>query len=417
MYSFFKHFSLLLLLTLPLGAFAQSGNSPYSRIGLGELTQQGMIYNIGMGGIGVSNSSQLHINMVNPALLSRNRFTAFEAGYNFEYKKLATTDLSQGTKFGNLSYLAFAFPVTKRWTSSVGLMPYSTVNYSNVAEERVPGTSSFIDYTYKGSGGLTQVYFANGVNLWKGLSLGLRINYNFGAIHTRSLSQVDDGYNRYAIELLDRATFGDFSFESGVAYRQKLAEKVSLNIGATYAWTKDVKYDQFKAIQRRRSVDDVVIYSDTITNRSTNAIRLPESYKLGISLEKSFAYTIGADVSMQKWSEYVGFAGRDALSNTIRYSAGGEWIPKATGKFFERTAYRVGFSYAQLPMVVEGIQLDDKTITLGTSLPIGYASSCNLAFLFGQRGTTQNNLIKETYFRVTLGLTVNDQWFVRRRLD
>ena len=426
MYSSFKYFAFLFLWTLSFSAFSQSGNSPYSRIGLGEVSLQGTIHNNAMGGIGVSNASTAHVNLLNPALLTYNRSTVFEAAYNFEYKVLQNATDRQSATFGNIGYFAFAFPVTKRWTTGVGLLPYSTVNYSNVAEERIPNSPAFIDYSYKGSGGMTQVYFSNGVRFFESLSLGLRINYNFGAIRNQSLSHVDEGSNTYSIELLDRTTFGDFSFESGIAWQQKLGEKMRLNVGATYAWTQDVNFQQFRALQKRRFASDIIVYSDTLTNNQRGSVRLPENYKFGLSLSKEGKFTVGADVAMAKWSQFERFNTREPLSNTIRYSVGAEWTPESNPSpgdgIFKVASYRLGFSTAQLPMVVEGIQLSEQSVSFGGAFPLRITSPfergiVNLAVTLGQRGTTDQNLIRENFVRVSLGATINNIWFIKRRLD
>jgi len=40
-----------------------------------------------------------------------------------------------------------------------------------------------------------------------------------------------------------------------------------------------------------------------------------------------------------------------------------------------------------------------------------------MAFKIGQLGETNNGLIKETYFKVVLGATINDRWFIKRKYD
>ncbi|MFM7857507.1 MAG: hypothetical protein ACKO96_37690, partial [Flammeovirgaceae bacterium] len=80
--------------------------------------------------------------------------------------------------------------------------------------------------------------------------------------------------------------------------------------------------------------------------------------------------------------------------------------------------YRTGINYAQLPTVLRGIQLDEKSVSLGLSMPFMRGiSSANIALVLGQRGTTANNLVQENFFRFNLGLTINDQWFVRRKIN
>jgi hypothetical protein len=41
----------------------------------------------------------------------------------------------------------------------------------------------------------------------------------------------------------------------------------------------------------------------------------------------------------------------------------------------------------------------------------------NIGLEVGQRGTVTNGLIKEQFFKVTLGFTLNDRWFVKPKFD
>lgn len=415
-------YALVNLFAFPL--FAQNGNSPYSRLGVGELATQGTIYSIGMGGLGISNSSQAYLNLSNPALLVRNRVMAFEAGFGGEYKQISSASATEKNSNGNLSYLAFGLPLSNRWTMSVGIRPYSTVNYIDRTEVKVPRTASFIEYAYKGSGGMTQAFIANGVRVAKGFSLGFQLNYNFGSINTESVSTVIDNkissLGSYAIAVFDQTTFSDLSYKIGAIYAAKLDKNTFLNFGATYDLGANLGVKKFKSTQRR-DVTGQILSSDTISQNLKASVVLPAKTSFGISLEKPFKYTFGVDVAFQDWSKFTGLIVKDTLASTYKISVGGEYTPNLTSinSYLARISYRAGFSYMQLPYKLEGRQLDERSVHIGLSMPLnrGY-SALNLAFTLGQRGVAVGALLEEKFFRVNLGFTVNDaQWFFRRKIN
>jgi len=41
----------------------------------------------------------------------------------------------------------------------------------------------------------------------------------------------------------------------------------------------------------------------------------------------------------------------------------------------------------------------------------------DLAFKFGKRGSMDENILEESYFKIFFGLTFNDQWFIKRKFD
>jgi hypothetical protein len=417
-------FTLLILNFLSSLAFAQLGNSPYSRLGLGELIPQGSVYHLGMGGISVATSSPAYLNFGNPALLSRNSLVGFEAGFSGEAKLITSQGASERNSNGNLSYLAFAFPLAKYWTLGVGVRPYSNINYIDKSEQKIPQTPSFIEYAYKGSGGITQAFISNGIRIYKGLSIGFQANYNFGSINTESVSTIIDNqtttFGSYVIAIYDQNAFSDFSYKTGLSYALKVSKNAFLNFGATYDLEANLGAQRFRAIQRR-DIRGQILSSDTLSLDRGVKANVPAKTSFGISLERAFKYNVGADFSIQDWSSFQGLVTKDSLTKIYQFKIGGEYTPNLTSinSYLARMTYRLGFSYAQLPYILNGKQLDERAVHLGFSLPLnrGY-SALNFAFVAGQRGATSGNLLQETFFRINLGMTVNDaQWFFRRKIN
>ena len=52
-------------------------------------------------------------------------------------------------------------------------------------------------------------------------------------------------------------------------------------------------------------------------------------------------------------------------------------------------------------------------LNFGFGIPLAGISSANLGFEFGQRGTNKASLIKEKFFSIRIGVSLNDLWFVR----
>jgi hypothetical protein len=55
-------------------------------------------------------------------------------------------------------------------------------------------------------------------------------------------------------------------------------------------------------------------------------------------------------------------------------------------------------------------------LTFGMGLPVPRSlTSFNVAFEIGTMGTIKNNLVKENYFNISISMSINDRWFVKRR--
>lgn len=404
---------------------AQNTYSPYGVFGLGDIYGMDLANNIAMGGVGISTGNPFHLNNKNPALLVHNRVVVFEAALALESKKLSTTDLSQDNFTGGLGYLVFGFPVIRdKWTISLGLKPLSTVNYKSRDLGFVTETTSILSTTFDGSGGVSQAYFATGLELLKGLSLGFRATYLFGNIRKETVFFVEG--SRYFTADVERNSFSDITFGLGAAYKLVLNENEnSLNLGITYDLGGDQSVRRLERLERRDLSRDLISPADEppylITDDLEGSIDFPSRLGLGIAYEKRLRWMVGADITLGNWSDYRGFNGEsEGLNDRIEIGVGGSYIPNAfsVDNYLKRLTYMVGFNYQQTPYIVNNQEIKDFGINFGVTLPLRNLSRLTLAFKVGERGTTDNELIKERYFQTYLGITVNDnKWFIRRKFD
>jgi len=405
--------------------FAQITFSPYTVFGIGDMTNMSLSNNFAMGDIGIGTPSILHINNVNPAMLTHNLLSVFTLGLAGENRSISNdlTNLSGGT--GGFKYLAFAFPVIfQKWTTSIGAMPYSTINYNFSSRIPVTGLAdTFAAVSFEGIGGLTQVYFSNGYKINEEWSVGLRMSYIFGFTRakTRSVLTGDQvSSTQLPTGTLEKTNYNGFNFGWGVSYRKKLSEVKFLNLGLIFNVASQLNGNRIVRLERDNFGGGSVA-GDTLVNNVDGFFNLPGEFGIGVSYEKFNNLLIGLDIKYSAWNENAGFGmDQEEYRGTLTAGIGVEILPDINhvSNYLSRIRYRVGVSYQQTPNVISGNNtINDFGISFGWSLPVRGVSSLDMAFKFGQRGTTNNNLIKENYFKFVLGATLNDRWFVRRKYD
>src|SRR6478735_6139736 len=175
--------------------WGQAASSPFTTFGVGEPYGNALINGQGTG-IGVSQPQYWFINNQNPALLVyNNRYTSFQAGLLIESRTIKGDTVNEKSTGGNMNYLVTAFPIKpNKWTTSVGLMPYTNVNFEFQSTEYVANDPNHTPWPVidKGSGGLTQLYWSNGVRIARDLSVGVKAAYIFGAIENSYSNLLDD---------------------------------------------------------------------------------------------------------------------------------------------------------------------------------------------------------------------------------
>ena len=199
-------------------------NAPNSAFGVGEYFDEGTARNRAMGGLGVSTSNKLFVNLKNPALYSHTKYTVFEAGIIHQLRRLKSGSATRTDGDVIPIYLAISFPISKSWKSGFSLSPYTYSNYSSYTNTSISGstTGETITTTLEGTGGLNKVSFHNGVSIGSDFSLGLSASYIFGKQEINQMSELSSSSSNNYTTLEQEYVYKGFQFKTGVAFRKEL---------------------------------------------------------------------------------------------------------------------------------------------------------------------------------------------------
>ena len=407
------------------GIFAQSDiSTPYSRFGLGTMSKNKTNTIMqGMGGICNALDGKYLLNNSNPASYAEmdSLTFLFDAGFYMKYVTYKTTDATEKGSNGSFDYFDIGFGITKWWKSGLGVTPYSNRAYSSTAD--------FIwaqDYPYsidyEGSGGLNKIYWANGFKIYKGLSLGFKMNYIFGNVTDETLLYYPNYVNVHNVKRTINLSFSDLTFDLGLIYKHKLKGDYNLSFGATYSLPANMNAHRnvFIRTMFKGYGSTTGTVRDTILYKSGERINVkyPQSLGLGIALQKGERWLIGVDFNWSNWEAFRMNDVNDSLQNSWNVAVGACYTPYNTSisSYFSKMTYRAGVHYDQTFFNIYGTSINKYGVTLGVGLPIPRAmTSLNIAVEFGKMGTTTNNLIQESYFNMSFGISLRDRWFVKRR--
>lgn len=413
-------------LSCALEATGQAARSPFSSFGIGEPYGSALVNQQGMAGVGVSYPQFYFINNQNPALLVYNSVnTAFQAGIVMEQRRISNDTLTEKSQGGNMNYLVTAFPIKPgRWTTSVGLTPYTSVNYLLEYEDQVVGRPEAVRVTEDGSGGLTQLYWSNGVRIVRGFSVGVKASYIFSSIvksYENQLVNTSQPIN-YIAGVEEKSYVQGFTFGVGASFSKDSLfnrSRYRLSIGAVYNFATDLRAKKTDRIFRTNSVDDRTDES-VLPSSVDGSFAIPASFTVGVTLSRNLQWAIGTEFSYQDWRDFRDVNGQpETLQPAWRGAIGGEITPDIfdADNYLKRMTYRVGFSIEDTPFLVNGNSVRDLGINFGFSLPAGRENSVDLAFRYGKRGDRADHGLEEGYFKVYFGITFNDRWFIKRRYD
>ncbi|WP_343487995.1 hypothetical protein [Allomuricauda sp. d1] len=406
-------------------AHAQNGTiSPYSFFGIGDFRQNGTVDNQMMGGL-MMHGDSIHINLRNPAAYAKLRLTAYTAGISHREFRLKDFTEEQNTSVTNLDYLAIGFPLGKKVGAGFGLMPFSSVGYQLV--QNTPGSE--VTNLFTGEGGINRVYASLGFEPLKDLSLGATINFNFGTLEYGRLQTVE-GVQFGTIDNRESKING-FDFNYSAMYTPKIGEKYTLHAFAGIDTQINLVSENSERIgsfstSNGEEIEVIDVDLDALNLRNTE-LKIPTTFTAGLGFGENKKWFLGAEYSFQQMSDFENaFLGIDNVryQDASSYAIGGYFIPKynALSGYLNRINYRAGLRYHVTGLVVNEKEINNFGITFGFGLPLGGTvrdpfSNLNLGFELGRRGTTDKNLIEESYFKVNVGLSLNAIWFQKQKIN
>jgi len=442
-YSIIKHLSVCVFLVLAFNTVAQINSySPYSRYGLGDLNKNYFANNKALGGLSYGMTSPLNININNPATYSYYWLTNFEAGLTGTATWMNTSDgQTQVNALNQFNYLAFGMPLkANRWGLTFGAVPMSSIGYNFTSTDSLDVIGR-IENSFDGSGGLNRFFLGSGFNFvidtTNTLAFGFNFNYIFGDLFNRQRLVYKDVSNAYNTLQTERINVNDIGFDFGFQYKKDFracSKKDSLKnciersdysfaIGAYYGSQSNLNAKLSQLTRTYTGNTNFEAFKDTVhfVSEQKDTVKLPQTIGVGFTLQKKNHWLIGVDMQIQQWAATV-FNQSILFQNSSRLAAGFEIIPvpkpDAGTSYLGLITYRIGAKYETGFLNINNTSITDFGINFGFGLPFRKTlSKLNLAFELGQRGTLENNLIQEKYIKGTLGLTINDKWFNKRKYD
>jgi len=276
----------------------------------------------------------------------------------------------------------------------------------------------------EGDGGLTQLYWSNGVRLTKDIAVGLKASYIFSSIVNTYKNQLINSTQpvNYLAAIEEKSYVRDFMFGTGISFSKDSLfsrQRYRLSFGATYDFATELDATKTDRIFRTNAVGDTTNVT-VLPSSGNGSYSIPSSITVGLSLSRGLRWSVGTEFSYQDWSTFKNINGlENRLQTSWRAAVGAEVIPDPfdTENYLKRMTYRAGVSMEENPFLANNNPVRDIGINFGFTLPAGRYNSVDLAFKYGKRGDKSENILQETYFKIYFGITFNDQWFIKRRFD
>jgi len=418
----------MLLIICGLSGYAQTNitnnntTSPFSRYGLGDLTHYGYGRTAAMGGASLGSRHNVQINSANPASYNANDSLSFifEFGVDATLSKYKSNTGTLKANDTNFRYFSLSCPINRWMGIGLGIQPFSDMGYEVAFSKEEAGIGNVYS-SYSGEGSTSKAFFGTAISPFKGLSVGANVNYIFGRLNQNTGIGFDDT-NLFNFSKKEGTRLRDFTLTYGLQYEMKLKKDQFLTLGATFE-----NQSKLTALHQLYSSKTISVgtsglssYIDSIPEKK-DIIKLPSTLGIGLSYNKLNKLEINADYYYAGWSKATFFGKQnELLTDLSRISAGIEYIPEAFSirSYLKRIRYRAGIHQENSYLKLNNHQIKEIGISFGAGLPLPKSkSTANFAVEFGKKGTTDYDLVKNNYTKISLYLNMYDYWFSKRKFD
>jgi len=415
-----------LIASSAMTAFAQGAtNSPYSQFGLGEIAQQGSSLNRGMDGLGIALHQGNQVNTANPASYAYvdSLTMLFDMGLSASLTHFEENGVKKNARTGNFEYALGSFRLSKNVGATFGVLPVTNVGYDYYSSRYMSDMQSTMLTSYTGDGGLQKLIVGLGARVGN-LSAGFNVGYLWGGYNHSIVLSSSTAVNNLTKKY--QADVSSYVLDFGLQYDLRLSKKDKVTLGATYGLGHKLNAD---------ATCDIINSNSTISKADSthlviaNALELPHTFGVGLAYTHQNTLTIGVDGTMQRWGElkfpkesegqYQLASGM--LKDAYKMTVGTEWVPRYNSRrLIDRIKYRIGASY-MTPYYKIGTIDGPKQYSVSAGFGIPIQNQINARSYVNISGQwvkqSVDGLLKENTFRINVGVTFNERWFAKWKVE
>ena len=398
--------------------------SPLSIIELGEINFTGNVSNTSMGGINSYNDST-EFNLLNPSSLAKLLTTNYSVGTFYKSSSVSNLNSTDKINTGNINYIAIGIP-TKNFGFGFGILPYSSSGFNLQTSNEYNIENNIDTRLFGADGSINRVFFSLGFSLFTNLSMGGTVNYNFVKLNYERFNLFNDV--NYGIYAQSSSEINGFNYLLSSNLKLPITKEVEIFINYIHepssyleSINSEFLYTATSAVINLNTLGDFTETDLESRNLKKTQLLVSKSQTFGFGVKKQNNWFLGFEFSQRLSSNFENkFLNVENVTfkDTNSFSFGGYFIPDYSSltSYWKRVKYIFGIKNQEKSIVINNLPINQISLNLGLGLPISGLSKANFGFEIGMIGDNDNQL-KESYFMLRLGLSLNDIWFIKRKYN
>ncbi len=434
-----RHLTALLFATALSLSAQQQSVSPYSLFGTGWFAAQANAYQQLLGGASSADRNPWYVNPDQPAALSALKYTTLDLGGQWAGIRQSDASSSVLNQTGGFNHFGIGVPLGKGMALAGSLRPYTSVGY----DLQTGGTdSSFGDWyrRYTGRGGLNATAVSWSWMPIKYLSVGATSRYVFGTAERNNKLYFTDSRYDYVGEV-EHVSVSDWRWQFGGQLilpfgEQEVTAGIQYEPTATLQATQDYSLYSFNT-----NAAGAELPLDTVQSRAATSGSIVLGSRLGYGLRwvrnrktamlPAWSLAVHYEqINLNEQRDFGSVVPGAYAQPTSTWVANASVVPmlalsnRRLTSYWSQIQYIAAVRSDRFGLVLNGTEVTGWNANFGVAMPVGgrsfipgdvKVSTLHLGLSTGQVGSIQNGLVREQYLRAFVGVTLNDQWFMKAK--
>lgn len=381
---------------------------------------------LGISSTGLLPSFKKGVSLQNPSTWKNLNFTYFAGTYQVE-QKIVLDDIINGTS--NLGYAQFIVPIKNKYAFGLGIHPYSNqylrLEGSKEKDYIAFGDTLATNHSFSSYGGITAFNISFAGNVSNHLNAGLAIDLLYGSARQQTVFSIADLDYYSQQRHIYSGSLAKFYINSDILSNWNVPLNLYFGLGFPIQSisVKSYYHKPFEDSNDSGEQDnaDFPSLADAAESTEINMSNASAPYEYQIGFDYALQKEISLLGEYSRWEdkEKIG-ANYSALNDQIKsiahFSVGIiRFTPRIAKNILDRLNLKVGAYSNKIKLLNSENIIKEYGVSTGLSFNFGFTKNqIDFAYSIGKREGL-NKIGDENIQKFSIGITVGDIWFVKRR--
>ncbi len=381
---------------------------------------------LGISSTGLLPSFKKDVSLQNPSTWKNLNFTYFTGTYQIEQKIVLDNIVNSSS---NLGYAQFIVPIKNKYAFGLGIHPYYNQHLHLDGEDENDyiafGDTLSTHHSYSSFGGITAFNISLATNIAKNFNAAISFDYLYGSARQQTIFSIDDLDYYSQQRHIYTGSLAKLYFNSDILsiWNVPLNLYFSLGFPVQLISVESYYHKPFEDSNDSGAQDnsDFPLLSDITIPTAINTRNASAPYEYQFGFDYNFHKELSVLGEFSRWEDKEDIGAsfsefNDQIQSMDHYNIGIiKFAPRLPKNILDRFSFKIGAYSNNIKLINSEKIINEYGVSTGLSFNFGVTKNqIDFAYSIGKREGLFE-IGDENIQKLSVGITVGDIWFVKRR--